>query len=57
MTDVLSQVLADLEAEGDRLEQLVADLDDDGWRTPTPAAGWDVATQVAHLAWTDEVAR
>jgi uncharacterized protein (TIGR03084 family) len=56
MTDVLTQVLADLEAEGDRLEQLVAGLDDDGWHTPTPAPGWDVATQVAHLAWTDEVA-
>ena len=27
-----------------------------GWRTPTPAEGWDVAHQVAHLAWTDEVA-
>ena len=27
-----------------------------GWRTPTPAPGWDVATQVSHLAWTDEVA-
>ena len=38
------------------LDALVADLDDAGWRTPTPAAGWDVATQVAHLAWTDEVA-
>jgi uncharacterized protein (TIGR03084 family) len=49
-------VLTDLEAEGDRLERLVAGLDDDGWRTPTPAPGWDVATQVAHLAWTDEVA-
>jgi uncharacterized protein (TIGR03084 family) len=59
MTDVLTQVLADLEAEGDRLEQLVAGLDesaDGGWRTPTPAPGWDVATQVAHLTWTDEVA-
>ena len=56
MTDVLTQVLADLEAEGDRLEQLVAGLDEDGWRTPTPAPGWDVATQVAHLTWTDDVA-
>ena len=27
-----------------------------GWRAATPAAGWDVAHQVAHLAWTDEVA-
>ena len=56
MTDVLTQVLADLAAEGDRLDALVAGLDDDGWRTPTPAPGWDVATQVAHLLWTDEVA-
>jgi uncharacterized protein (TIGR03084 family) len=56
MTDVLTQVLADLRAEGDRLDALVADLDDDGWHTATPAPGWDVATQVAHLLWTDEVA-
>lgn len=56
MSDVLTQVLADLADEGDRLEQVVAGLDEPGWRTPTPAAGWDVATQVAHLAWTDEVA-
>ncbi|NYE36496.1 uncharacterized protein (TIGR03084 family) [Nocardioides cavernae] len=56
MTAVLQQVLADLAAEGERLEQVVAGLDDDGWRTPTPASGWDVATQVAHLAWTDGAA-
>jgi uncharacterized protein (TIGR03084 family) len=56
MNDVLSQVLADLAAEGERLDMLVATLDEAGWRTPTPAAGWDVAAQVAHLAWTDEVA-
>ena len=56
MNDVLSQVLADLTAEGDRLEVLVAQLDDAGWRTPTPATGWDVAAQIGHLAWTDEVA-
>ena len=56
MSDVLDGVLADLAVEGDRLESIVAPLDDDGWRTPTPAAGWTVATQVAHLAWTDEVA-
>ena len=56
MTDVLAQVLADLAAEADRLDALVRDLDDAGWRTPTPAPGWDVATQVAHLLWTDGVA-
>lgn len=55
----LDVVLDDLEVEGDQLEMLVAPLDDGadgGWRTPTPAAGWDVAHQVAHLAWTDETA-
>jgi uncharacterized protein (TIGR03084 family) len=52
----LDAVLADLEAESAQLEALVADLDEDGWRTPTPAEGWDVAHQVAHLAWTDETA-
>ncbi len=52
----LDAVLADLRAEGDQLEDLVVTLDDAGWRMPTPARGWDVAHQVAHLAWTDEMA-
>ncbi len=52
----LEQVLGDLEAESRELEALVAHLDETGWRTPTPAEGWDVATQVAHLRWTDTAA-
>lgn len=52
----LGDVLADLAAEGDRLDELVTPLDAAGWRTPTPAEGWDVAHQIAHLAWTDETA-
>src|SRR4051794_10464784 len=56
MNDVLEQVLADLSAEGDALEAAVAGLDEAGWRAATPAAGWDIATTVAHLAWTDECA-
>jgi uncharacterized protein (TIGR03084 family) len=46
-------VLADLRAEGDTLDAVVAGLDRAGWRSATPAAGWTVAHQVAHLAWTD----
>jgi uncharacterized protein (TIGR03084 family) len=53
---LLDDLLDDLKAEGDRLWSAVAGLDDDGWQTPTPAPGWTVATQVAHLLWTDEVA-
>lgn len=56
MSDLLEALLGDLRAEGDQLWSTVAGLDADGWATPTPAPGWSVATQVAHLAWTDEVA-
>ena len=56
MSSRLQAVLADLAVESEALDSLVADLDETGWRRPTPAAGWDVATTVAHLAWTDEVA-
>jgi uncharacterized protein (TIGR03084 family) len=59
MTDkraVLEQVLADLTAEGEALEAAVAPLDEAGWRTPVPAEGWDIATTIVHLAWTDECA-
>jgi len=54
MSSVLEAVLADLTAEGDRIDALVADLDEAGWRTNTPAEGWDIATTIVHLAWTDE---
>ncbi|WP_182525000.1 TIGR03084 family metal-binding protein [Nocardioides dongkuii] len=53
---LLDDLLGDLRAEGDALWNAVAGLDRDGWATPTPAPGWTVATQVAHLTWTDEVA-
>jgi uncharacterized protein (TIGR03084 family) len=53
---VLHQVLADLTAEGDELEAAVAPLDEQDWRMPVPAQGWDIATTIVHLAWTDECA-
>jgi uncharacterized protein (TIGR03084 family) len=49
-------VVADLVAEGDELDRLVAGLDSAGWVTPTPATGWSVAHQIAHLASTDVAA-
>jgi uncharacterized protein (TIGR03084 family) len=53
----LDEVLADLSAESAELDLLVGGLPADGWSTPTPAEGWTIAHQVAHLAWTDEAAR
>jgi uncharacterized protein (TIGR03084 family) len=43
-------ILNDLAAEGQELDDLVADAD---WATPTPAEGWTIAHQIAHLTWTD----
>ena len=49
-------MVADLRAESDDLDALVADLPPERWATPTPAAGWTIAHQIAHLLWTDRVA-
>ncbi|MFI9788378.1 TIGR03084 family metal-binding protein [Kitasatospora sp. NPDC051984] len=46
-------LVADLMAEGAELDSLVAELRAAGWEVGTPAAGWTVAHQVSHLAWTD----
>ncbi|MEO6470873.1 MAG: TIGR03084 family metal-binding protein [Aeromicrobium sp.] len=54
MNDKLEAVLADLEGEGAQLESWVAPLEAGQWATPTPAEGWTIAHQIAHLAWTDE---
>ncbi|MDL4820974.1 TIGR03084 family metal-binding protein [Actinomadura opuntiae] len=52
----LHSLLADLAAEGDSLDALVAPLPAARWADPTPAEGWTVAHQIAHLAWTDVAA-
>ena len=56
MSSILPQLLADLEAEGRALDDLVAGLDDEQWATLTPAEPWTVADTVGHLLWTDRVA-
>ena len=53
---VLDDLLEDLAAESGVLDALLSPLDAAAWRTETPAPGWTVAHQVAHLAWTDRVA-
>ncbi|MEU8798874.1 TIGR03084 family metal-binding protein [Spirillospora sp. NPDC048819] len=49
----LHSLLADLAAEGDSADALVAPLPAARWAVPTPAEGWTIAHQIAHLAWTD----
>ena len=50
---LLAGLLADLAAESGSLDAVVASLDGPDWLRPTPAEGWTVAAQIAHLAWTD----
>jgi len=49
-------MVADLRAESDDLDALVAPLPADRWADPTPAPGWTIAHQLGHLLWTDRVA-
>jgi uncharacterized protein (TIGR03084 family) len=53
---VIGNLLDDLQAESAELDATVAALTDEQWRLPTPADGWSIATQIAHLAWTDGAA-
>lgn len=45
-----NDVLTDLAAEGDDIDSLVAGIEPERWATPTPADGWTIAHQIAHLS-------
>lgn len=49
-------MVADLRAESDDLDAIVAELPAARWAEATPAQGWTIAHQIAHLLWTDRVA-
>ena len=58
MSDLLDGLLDDLDRRGRPAPRRPSTgLGDDGWTHARPRPpGWTVATQVAHLLWTDEVA-
>ncbi|OIK24260.1 TIGR03084 family metal-binding protein [Streptomyces malaysiense] len=49
-------VIDDLRAESEELDRIVARSTPEQWARATPAPGWTVAHQIAHLAWTDRAA-
>ncbi len=56
MSTLTNQLRADLAAEYDDLERTLAVVGSDQWNAPTPAEGWAIIDQLAHLAWSETVA-
>lgn len=52
----LKGIVADLAAEHEALDAVVAPLDDSQWALPTPSPRWSVADQIGHLAYFDHTA-
>ena len=52
----LRELLCDLAAEHEALDERVSALEAPAWSTPTPATGWSIADEVSHLAYFDESA-
>jgi len=52
---LLTELLDDLRDESEGLDALVSRLSETDWTRPTPAAGWTIAHQISHLAWTDAI--
>ncbi len=56
MATDLPALIGDLADETTALEAMLDGLDDALWQLATPAAGWDIADQVGHLAYFDDTA-
>ena len=52
----LAEICADLTAEQEALDAVVADLPDEAWDAPTPSPRWAVRDQIAHLTYFDGTA-
>ena len=53
----MKAICTDLAAEQQALDAIVADLDEPGWNTMTPADGWNIREQIRHLAYYENRAR
>ncbi|MDX1691542.1 MAG: maleylpyruvate isomerase family mycothiol-dependent enzyme [Acidimicrobiia bacterium] len=50
----MREILADLVAEQQYLDQSLQRSPDRDWKAKTPVAGWSVKDTIAHLAWSEE---
>ncbi|WP_019877565.1 TIGR03084 family metal-binding protein [Sporichthya polymorpha] len=56
MSGLMSQLVTDLAAETEIVEQMLAGLTEADWERPTPAEGWAIRDQISHLAFFDQAA-
>ncbi len=52
----MREILSDLVAEEQHLDQFLQTLTERQWKTPTPAEGWNILDQVNHLAAVEALA-
>lgn len=52
----MREILSDLVAEQQHLDQFLQGVPDRAWRASTPAEGWTILDQVAHLAYVEVLA-
>jgi len=50
----MTEMIDDLRAEQDSLDEVVALVSDDAWLIETPSPGWNVADQISHLMFFDQ---
>lgn len=53
----MKEICKDLAAEGQVLDDIVANISDGDWDRKTPVAGWTIKDQIAHIAYFDMFAR
>ncbi len=53
----VTELVSDLAAEHDDLDQVVSGLDAEQWEESTASPGWSVRDQIGHLAYFDDTAR
>jgi uncharacterized protein (TIGR03084 family) len=52
----MREILSDLVAEEQSLDQFLQRINERDWKLPTPAEGWSILDTVSHLAFTEEFA-
>jgi uncharacterized protein (TIGR03084 family) len=53
----MKNICEDLKNEQQALDDIISDIDDASWDKDTPAKGWAIRDQIAHLAFFDEKAK